>query len=528
MSHPLSAKKRILISTAAVATAFSLAQSGWAEDASTSIANSATSAVGAVSQGLGAFSSSQQQMQMLVNQTSMLNQLQGNGQNAPQMAALNQMKMNLAMAVSKAQMCVQNAKKDTKKYKKATIDGKSLETAEATCTSYGNMIDSLRKNADEINQANTEIACVKNLQNEVNQIAETAKAPFKQLTDAAAKVWGTRDKIIKIHHNISEQITRDVDGKGGFKDQLGKLQKLALDMNGKAAEYGDEVKAIREDRVNLANQWYYDILGKVQSCYENKRQPCFNGTAMSASACVANYIGATSKDNPVGRAQAGKNMQISESMNAVTAGRMQDVAQPIVADVKDPAGFLKIMDGKFNDLVNESAQEIQGTSFVGNGVKPSEISSFMKARYNSCYNSVKSSFTAGMNSEGGPYKDSLKKITARENSAALKAKNLITQAKNQMTDFKTAFTKTYNRDLSMFASNCTASNDPYESVDCLRKMQGMLNSGINGHPETVLLNNGTSVTIDAGTTAISIPNLQLDAQGQPSTGNGQTTCAGFQ
>jgi hypothetical protein len=495
-------------------------------DTTTNLANSATGALTTVTQGVSAFSSSQQQMQSLVNQMSILNNLQG--QSSPQLAALNQMKMNLSMAMSEAQMCVVNAKKDTSKYKKATVPGKSLETVEATCDNYGNMIDSLRKNADELNEANTKIACVRNLQNKINQIAETAKAPFKQLTEAAAKVWNTRDKIIKIHKNIADQITRDVDGKGGFRDQMGKLQKLALDMNDKVSAMGNEVESIKEARVSTANQWYYDILSKTQACYDNVKQPCFSGVALSASACVAGYIGRTAKDNPVSRAQAYKNGQIADSMNALSANKMQNVAQMINADVKDPAGFLRIMDSKFNEMINETAIEMQNTQFVGSGVSPDQLSAFMKARYRTCYQNTTNAFKAKLGSEGNEYKASLKAIISREKAVALQAKNLITAAKNQMTDFKTAFNKSYNRDLSMFAANCTANEDAVESVDCLRKMQAMLNSGINGHPEQIKLNNGSMVTIDAGTTAINIPNLQLDAQGQPTNGSGTITCAGFQ
>ncbi|MGE3262230.1 MAG: hypothetical protein AB7K68_10665 [Bacteriovoracia bacterium] len=522
----LSASKRFLFTTLTVAMAAGQVPFVYAEDASTNIVNAAAGAVGTAAQGVGAYTSSAQQMQQLVNHLGTLNGMQG--QMTPQMNALNQMKMNLSTAAIEAQVCVQKAKKDTAKFKKAKFDGKDLETVEATCGNYGDIIDSAKKNAEEMSEVAAKIACIRTMQNKVNQIAETAKAPFNQITQAATKVWSTRDKIIKIHENIAEQIKNDVDGKGGFRDQLGKLQKAAIELNDKVAALGAKVDSIKEQRVTTANNWYFNIMDKTQKCYEGSRQSCFGGAAMSPAQCVERYIGKTAKDNPVSRAQAGKNSEISEAMNSITANKMMEVAQQIEGDAKDPNGFLGILDSRFNKMMNETSEEISNTQFVGNGVKPSELATFVKTRYRACYNSAVNNFKASLKSEGNAYKGSLKSIANAERQVALEAKNLIQTTKNAMTDFKTSFTKTYNRDLSQFSSTCTANNDPNESVDCLRKMQGMLNSGINGHPEEVMLNDGTKINVDAGTTAISIPNLQLDAQGAPSSSAATVTCAGFQ
>lgn len=507
-----------------------------AEDAS--VSSTVAGAAGTLNQAVGAYTQSTQQMNFLASQLASLNSLQG--QMTPQLAALNQVKMNLAVAMAEAQQCVNAAKKDTSKYLKATIAGASLEKVEPSCSNYGNVIDSLKKNADELNEANTKMSCIRNLQNKINQIASAAKTPFSQLSQAANKVWGTRDQIINIHKGMVEQLDKDLNAEGGFKAQLKNLTKLSMDLNntingpasagkdGMGSGLAQQITNLKRRRVEAANNWYYGIMSSTQQCFKTDyTQKCFDGAALSPERCIARYIGGTALASPAAKAKADRNSEILDVVNTMNEGKIMQIDQLANIDVKNPNAFLKVVQGRFESMLAETSQTFSGENFVGKNVDVTRLTSFYRDRYRACFSRALTKFNSDLASEGNFYKAKINEINDTELQLANQAKNWIDTAEEAMTEFKTSFFKSYNRDLSQFSANCTASQNPYESVDCLRKIKGMLDSGIKGHSEKVMLSDGSYVNVDSGTTTMTIPNLAVDAQGNPNASQTSTTCNGF-
>ncbi len=96
-----------------------------------------------------------------------------------------------------------------------------------------------------------------------------------------------------------------------------------------------------------------------------------------------------------------------------------------------------------------------------------------------------------------------------------------------MTQFRTAFHKVYNSELSQFKTDCTADEDPYRSLDCLRVLSATLDSGIKGTRRAIKLGNGSQFVSFAGETQIPMQTLTTDAAGKPVIGSTNASCAGF-
>lgn len=488
---------------------------------------------------VGSIQSSQTQMQALVNQ------LSGQMNNMPT-SQFDQIKAQLAAAMGEAQLCVQKNTKDYSKYKKAPADPAELNAkidAIPTCSNYGAIIDSAKKLNDQMKDTNAKMACITNMQNKINEIAEAAKAPFNQMTQSATEVWNTRQKIIDTHKSIADNVDKELNGEHGYKAQLSNLKKLsgqisnALNAGASAGKKGEgasaginqRIKDLRRMRVNAANSWYYSLMGDVQSCFANDAtRECSMGAAASPANCIRSYIAnAGQKGSAAERAQAKANAERLQNTFILNTGDIKLTDTQSNIDVSKPEKFLAHANSRFEQMVGKVVANFKSQNFVGNNVDKGALATFVRAKYNECYQSAVARFNADMASEGSQYKAAVNAVDDQEAALNNEISNLVKDASDAMNDFRTSFNKIYNRDLTQFASDCTTTDSPYASADCLRKIQVTLEGGIKGTRQSVKLDNGTVVNFAPGATVMNLQTMSLNQQGQPTVTTTPTQCVGF-
>lgn len=493
-----------------------------------------------VTSGMNAIQYSQQQMQAMVNQFAMLQQQMGaNGQAVSQ---FDLVKQQLAQAMAEVNQCVEKAKKNTAKYKKAKIPLETLTATEPTCKNYGDMIDSIKKNIDMMHEANSKIGCVRNFQNKINQIAESAKTPFGNLTKSANEVWNTRGQIIDTHQGIVDRLDKELnDEDAGYRKQLSKLKDLEVKMRnalnagvnsggkeGSAATsgIGQNLRDLKRYRKQIGNRWYYTMMQDVQECFNSSGVTQCGGIATNPANCVRNYVGAASGNSPAAKAMASANMGRLATTFKLNMGDIREIDQMAGLDSSQPAGFLAHVDKRFESMVSSVVNNFNKQPFQGS-VNKTEISAFVRNEYRKCYENAVTEFKADMESDGMKYKGAQNQIIDRELALNNDIKNLIDETQQSMTAFKTSFNKIYDRDLSQYSANCTGSDSPYDSADCLRKLQITLKGGIEGTTQSIRLDNGSVATYTPSETVLTLQKLSLDAQGKPSLASEATRCVGF-
>ena len=499
---------------------------------------------------------SQAQMQSLLGQFTNLNGQQAALQGG--MGIFEQTKADLATALATGQTCMLEAenKKNGRvgKYKKATIaSATALLSVEPTCSTYGNVIDSARKILDGLTAAQQKAACLRQLQNSLGQIAEKSKTGFNQLAQAAEEVWNTHDNIITTHKNIAERINKDMNGEGGYKAQLGKLKELSAELyqqinagmqfkkeGAEGGGFAARLRQARSSRTQAANQWYQTFMGEVQQCFNSSPLECRNGVANSPLGCIADSLGQgagnvgghASKISGVAKAQAAANMENLQRTLMLNTAALNDAGRKAALDVKNEAQFLSYTNQQFDKLVNKVVGNFRGQRFYGN-VDKSALGNFIKSKYQECYNNASANFKSDMAGDGTTYKAALRGAEEVEAGLNAEIKGLIDRAQSQMNEFRTSFHKVYNAELPQFSQDCTGSDSPYESLDCLRMLSATLKSGIEGTAQTVKLENALAgsglkqYASNPPTSVLTLQTLTLDQQGRPTMGTSNTTCVGF-
>lgn len=492
-------------------------------------------ALNTANQGMNALAYSQQQMQGLVNQFGLLQNQTANGNAA--MGQFEKTKQELSQALAEASQCVESSKKDTSKYKKGTLKPAEIDAAEPSCKTYGIIIDSVKKNVDQIYEVNKKMSCMTNMQNKMNQIADTAKKPFGDLTQAATDVWNTRQGIIDTHQGIVDRLDKEMnDAENGYKAKLGKLKDLEVRirnaLNAGASKdgsgLGQRLKDIKRARVAAANTWYYDLMGDVESCFAgDANQSCAFGTTASPADCIRSYIGATPGGNPAEKAQAKANAGKLDHAFRLNTGIIKRTDNLSKIDIGNTAGFLSHVNKRFSEKLAAVSATFTKISVVGNNVNKTQLRDFVQQKYRDCYQGAVERFQADMNSEGGRYKSAINNVADMESSINNDIKNLIDESQGAMTGFRTQFNKIYDREISQFSSDCTAGDNPYASADCLRKIQVTLKGGIEGTKQSITLDNGTQAVFNPGPTTLNLQTMALDQQGKATLQSSQTQCVGF-
>lgn len=508
-----------------------------AESGTTSALLGVKTALETTSSGIGAIQYSQQQMQGLVNQFAALRGQTANQGNAQSQFDL--VKQQLSVALAEAGQCVEKAKKDTAKYKKATINPTALNSVEPTCRNYGNVIDSIKKNIDQMQETNTKMGCIRNMQNKINQIADQAKKPFGDLTAAAGQVWNTRKNIIDTHQGIVDRLDKDLnDEENGYKAKLGKLKELEVKIrnaisagvSGKegASGIGQRLKDVKRARVAAANSWYYDLMGDVEGCFATDgTQSCAFGTAASPADCIRAYVGSAPSGSAPAKALAKANAGKLDHAFRLNTGIIKRADSMSNIDVSNPNAFLAHVNKRFNEKLAAISTTFNNMSVAGNGVNKNQLRSFVQQKYRDCYSAAVQRFQSDMGSEGGKYKSAVNQVSDMEAGLNNEIRNLIDETQANMNGFRTMFNKVYNRDLSQFAADCTASESPYASADCLRKMQITLKGGIEGTKQSTTLEDGSRPEFTPGPTTMNLQTMALDQQGNPTLQTSQSQCVGF-
>lgn len=511
-----------------------LAQS--AESVTTSALQGVQSALTGTNALLGAVQYSQGQMQGLVNQFGAL-QSQTMNVNTAQ-GQFDLVKQNLAVALAEGAQCVEKAKKDYSKLKKAVYKGSELSAITPNCLNYGKVLDSVEKNDGQIREVNKKMGCVLAMTAKIDQIAESSKTTFNNLTQAANEVYNTRQQIIDTHQGIVDKIDADLNGEKGFKAQLQGLKELTKDignalnagLSGKPGEqtigFSQRLKGIKTKRQGLANNWYKSLMGSVEYCFQSTPKTCAYGAAASPRDCIRAYVSSVTGRSAAEKASAKTNLAgLDNALILNNSQAMQTLANPGNVDVKNPESVLRMFEGRFNQNLEITLKGLNGINLTGKANK-SDLTNFVQQKYRECFNTAKTAFIDDLNN-GGQYQEMRDSVLSEEDGLNNEIKNMIDTAQSNMNSFRTGFTKVYNRDLAQFSSDCTASDDPYASADCLRKLYVTMKGGIEGTRQTTKLDNGNQIVYNPGPTALSLQSLSLDASGKATLTATTTSCVGF-
>jgi len=345
------------------------------------------------------------------------------------------------------------------------------------------------------------MACIYDFQNKVNDLANSSKVIFTQLNQAAMKVWNTHDSVIKAQDNIVKKIDAELNTENtGYRARLQKLRETetkirnALNSANVSGEEGGvksqsgilaRLRSIKQQRNATASAWYFNLMGETEACFANSPMPCDTlGNLATTRQCISSYFNQGQSGGPTAKAQANINIQrLSTAFDTIREKiRTTDMVLENV-DIKSPNEFLMHTNKRFNNKMGSIVRSIEGMKLVGfhnvNG-----LMSVARNNYRKCYEEKVAEFKGDIQSTaGGKYRQGINTMVEQEAGLSNEIKNLTEEAQREMTSFKTAFNKVYNRDLPQFTANCTSENDPYSSADCLKKVQIMLKAGLDGTVE---------------------------------------------
>ncbi len=526
----------------------------YADDMASNTLSGITGALNGVNGFFSSYGSSTIQLQALASQLSQLQQSASGLQT--QQSMLNQLGVEMNMAMMEAQSCYQQSTRSYEKYyakrkgKQAeavrTITTDTLTAVEPTCETTGVILDAIALNKAKMEDANKKMACLTNLQNKINELAERAKAPFQSLNDAAREVYDTHTSIIDVHKKIAAKLSAELDGPdgkgGGYRDQLKNLEAMALNLNNVLnAKQGDgkdgmktglvkQVENLHNLRAAAANEWYFNLMQDVEGCFQSRPAPCFNNNISAPPAqCIGMMIANQAEGISTGQRVLGNedlkkglpNIGLQNNMN------MQEINLPANIDVTKPDEFLSFTKERFDETLTSVLANYGGHQFASN-VDKAQLSAFVNQSYMACYDIAVKGFKSDMISQGGRYFAKLQGVKDFERETANDIKNQIDIVSKAMSEFKTSFEKTYDSKLSQFNNDCTAGDDPYQGLNCLRVYKAMIDSGINGTRTSAQLSNGATWTVNAGLTVLPVQTLSLDANGKAVTGTASATCSGFE
>ena len=516
-------------------------------DIATNALTGLNSALGGITSFQSAFGNSQAQLQGLVTQLSGTQNAVNGAQQ--QQGQLDQIAQQLQLAVigpEGAQACIQKATRTYEKYHKnhkkaGDVAADKIPGIEPTCANYGFILDAASVNDERVSDTNKKMACLVKLQNTVSELANKAKQPISQLMTTAGEVYKTHSQIIDSHKKIATKLGTDLDGpdgKGGYRAQVQRLRSLSLELNNVLnAKKGEkeglkhglvkQVDELQTMRATMGNDWYYTLMGDVSYCYGNTPQPCFdNNETMPPAQCVAALVGTTGGKTAGERARRKTDLSGLNNLGRINLKNAQEANLPANLDIAKPADFLGFARKRFEATMSSEISTINGHQFAGK-VDKNKLKQAVQQGYDNCWEQAVATFNADLKSKGSRYYGRITAMKDAERETANDLKNWIDRVEGDMTQFRTSFHKVYNSELSQFKTDCTADEDPYRSLDCLRVLSATLDSGIKGTRRAVKLGNGSQFVSFAGETVIPMQILSTDPSGKPTIGTTNASCAGF-
>lgn len=479
----------------------------FAEDNSNSTPTSVTSVLQTVNSTVAGFGQAvvqgQMQVQGLVNSMAVYQGLQ-NGFN-PANATFQQNAARLGMAFMTMQNCINQQKDNAKKEiadkvrrtdkVKADLNINQIMNSEPVCTNSPNIRESVKRLSAEFDAMSGQVGnCLSRFNMDIKSAIEGIKAPFSALNKAARETVALYDQTIDAYEASAKQIGNQLDGDNGYRKQLSDLEGLKLritnTLRGGASKDSPtgglerRLDALKRMRIDAGNQWMKQIMGGVVACYESDYSyTCdTNGAPTSPKACLMSQVSRidSSTSSPSANAAATANQfQLNSAITQQFAAITQAFA-PSAIDVKDPNSFLIAAKLRFTNMENQMRNIILSRNFSAN-VDKEGLATFFTQSMESCFAKRANEFTASLTSGGNnPYSANLVGVQEAEKDILNESNIILEQATTQMNDFRTNFTKTFNRDLDQFRSGCAASEDVYASVSCLKKVETLLDNGIRG------------------------------------------------
>jgi hypothetical protein len=565
----------ILLSASVAVPLVTFADTTSATSMATSTLQGMTGILGDMNGMFSSFGQSSAQLQAMAAQLAQTQQMAQGGVQAQ--SAFDQIQKSLSLAMAQANACVMQAtqanydkylaKRDAQQKSIAKgLAPDALTSVEPTCATYGVIMDAIEMNKAKMVDANKKMTCLTNFQAKIGQIAEAAKAPFQQLTEAAGSVYTTYQQIIDAHNQIANKIATDLDGPvdkdgnpvkgadgnpvGGYRQELGKLKAMNMELNNVLngapgqnkdgnLKYGlvKQVENLKQQRVSAANKWYFTLMQDVESCYHSEPAPCMdNDVQLPPDQCISAYVantavGSTGKGEGVLANEDAGGLQLIALKNYINASK---VNMPSNIDIANPDALLAFSQTRFNATL-KGVMGAYGSHHFFSGVDKGKIQSYVHDAYQACYDKASARFKSDLASKGGMYYQDIAAMQDVERQTGNDIKNWMDTITGEMTTFRTMFQKTYNSDLEQFKTDCaqstasavTGDTDPYRGLDCIRVMKAELDSGIKGTRVTTKLSNGSNFQGSPANTVLPVQTLTLDAQGKATIGSSTVTCKGF-
>ncbi len=517
-------------------------------DVATNTLSGLNNVLGGLNSFQTAFGASNTQLQALVTQLSgAQNAAQGAQAQQSQLDQIAQQLQLAAIGPDGAQACIQKATRTYEKYHKnhtkaGDVAGDKIAGIEPTCSNYGFVLDAISTNDEKISDTNKKMACLVKLQNTIGELANKAKQPVSQLMNSAGEVYKTHSQIIDSHKKIATKLSNDLngpDGKGGYRAQVQNLRALSLELNNvlnakKSEKEGGlknglvkQVDELQTMRAALGNDWYYTLMADVSYCFNSTPQPCFdNNESMPPSQCVAALTNNNGGKTAGERARARTDSKALMNLARMNSKNAQEKNLPANIDIAKPGEFLGFARKRFEATMASEISAFGNHQFSGK-VDKSKIKQAIQQGYDNCWEQAVATFNSDLHSKGSRYYSKITAMKDAERETSNDIKNWIDRIEGDMTQFRTSFHKVYNSELAQFKTDCTADEDPYRSLDCLRVLSATLDSGLKGTRRAIRLGNGTQYTSFAGETVIPMQTLTSDATGKPTIGTTNASCAGF-
>ena len=454
------------------------------------------------------------------------------------------------------------------------------EDVKISCTNAKDVFETNKKQRkyqnckrDQLQLLSNSLSCFDGIE---GKLASAASGLQQYITEKTQFTQGILDQIkatIRGHEESVKLIEGELNGPEGFAAKLKDLKKLVRAVDsaliagaGSAAPTGQTIKI--EDGLelpkgigkrtdlfkkfafnNVTGDWIKQVVGESRKCFDQKSSDCSAATGPSAGfSCYSNFVcaeiprGQNSKDrfNRLCR----RNQEVlgkifnSISVNDFFQIRFHESRQSI-SDPRDvilaATNNIEEMKARFTRAIDRYSRTGAQFGFAAKTVNVAGLKSLLNENLERCKDREIRLFQQALSSgesSNNPYRQSIIQYDNLRRALQEDLNQWLDVISQKMTDFRTQFTRVFNRELVQFKESCRGLNDvayddplqfnrdigdgPAQSLACIKILRNQLQNGIDG-------------TGGEPPTTIQIPVLQQGIG--PGDNRGKTVfeqCTGFQ
>lgn len=406
------------------------------------------------------------------------------------------------------------------------------------------------------------VACVDGFDGKLQNAVSDIQKLITQRADFMKKVISNFNQSVQGHERSIEIITQELEGEGGYKDQVNKLEGLlnalndslsapagtaertgqTIDFEGQPLEAGiaERVRHLSEtEEANLTDSWFKTMLGGTQGCFENDLTECDATGARRGIDCLkvvacsnltrGSGFTARCNQNQAALERALGHIRTKYQFNIQLYGPSLNPYDPqsvVNAASQEKNRLLALIMSSFDDIASSGTQQ----GFVGGG-NVSGLKAKAQSMFDRCFNRQVSTFSQSFStasvSQNNPFKQGLENLRRKELEVTGDLERWMRTVAGRMTTFRTKFTSVFSNSLLQFKEDCVnaspssatnpggARSRPRQMLACLQSLKTRLEGGLNG-------TNGEPPT------AIQIPVINGTPGAQGTTSSFITqSCSGF-